>query len=170
MPVKLIIGLISPDLEEFLKVESALRRYFGEIDFRSQILPFDFTDYYQKEIGQDLKRQFLGFRRLILPEKISAVKLTTNGIERRFSTAGRRRVNIDPGYLTSAKLVLATTKDFSHRIYLNKGIFAEVTLGFSKNSFQPFDWTYPDFRSKEYIAIFNQLRRIYLNQLREKKC
>ncbi|MFZ5800008.1 MAG: DUF4416 family protein [Candidatus Omnitrophota bacterium] len=169
MPVKLIMGLISQNPNEFLQIEAALCRHYGEIDFRSRILPFDFTDYYAKEMGKHLKRRFIGFKRLTSPEKLARVKLTTNQIESRRSAAGRRRINIDPGYLTSAKLVLATTKDFSHRIYLKKGIFAEITLGFSRQSFRAFAWTYPDFRSKEYIAIFNQLRNIYLNQLK-KRC
>jgi hypothetical protein len=167
-PVKLIIGFISADEKWFARVEKSLISRFGAIDFQSEILPFDYTDYYAKEMGKDLKRKFIGFKRLIPCQRLPAIKLFTNQLEQRFSKGGKRMINIDPGYLTEAKLVLASTKDFCHRIYLGEGIFAEITLTYTKNSFRPFEWTYPDYGSREYINIFHHLRKIYSQQIRGK--
>ncbi len=165
IPVKLIIGLIFKD-EEFLKISAGiLRRHFGATDYESLIMPFSYTDYYQKEFGVGLKRKFLSFTKLIPSERLAAIKVLTNKIETKLSQNNSRKINIDPGYLTMAKLVLASTKDYSHRIYLDKGIFAEVTLVYQKNSFQPREWTYPDYRSEEYIRIFQEIRKLYAQQI-----
>ncbi|MBU2221656.1 MAG: DUF4416 family protein, partial [Candidatus Omnitrophica bacterium] len=114
-----------------------------------------------------LKRKFISFKKLIPPDQLSAIKITTNKIEDRLSSKNLRRINIDPGYLDLAKLVLATTKDYNHRIYLSKGIFAEITLTYQGKSFRPWNWTYRDYQSQEYIAIFNQIREIYNLQIRK---
>jgi len=114
-------------------------------------------------MGKNLSRKFISFKHLIDPERLVSIKLFTNKLEEKFLWPGssRRKINIDPGYLTLSKLILATTKDFSHRIYLGSGIYAEVTLRYLKNKgFQPWEWTYPDYRSKEYLEIFNQLRSL----------
>ena len=164
--VKLVAGFIGSDEELFARAEKALSSRFGEIDFHSAVLPFGFTDYYEEELGRDLRRKFIGFKRLISAAALADIKVFTNRLEQKLSPQGKRRINIDPGYLTQAKLVLASTKDFSHRILLNKGIFAEVTLIYSKNSFQPLDWTYPDYRTPDYLEIFRRLRQIYQTQLK----
>ncbi|MCG2712844.1 MAG: DUF4416 family protein [Candidatus Omnitrophica bacterium] len=157
--VKLIIGLIAGE-GLFDKVKKKLSSKFGKIDFESKILDFTYTDYYNREMGADLKRQFLSFKRLIPPEMIADIKNHTNALESNFfSSNNKRTVNIDPGYLSLSKLVLATTKDHQHRIYLDKGIYAEVTLRYRKKTFCAWEWTYPDYCSKEYIAIFNHLRK-----------
>ena len=90
------------------------------------------------------------------------IKLYTHRLEKKFLAAKLRQINIDPGYLDLAKLVLATTKDYAHRVFLRKGIFAEITLSFRGDSFGANDWTYPDYRTQEYIDIFNQIRKLYL--------
>lgn len=157
--VKLIIGLIGKE-NLFSKVKAKLLTKFGMIDFSSTILAFTSTDYYNREMGSDLKRQFLSFKRLISPDMLPDIKNYTNTLESNFYSGNKRRlVNIDPGYLSIAKLVLATTKDHQHRIYLGKGIFAEVTLRYKGKTFCSWDWTYPDYCTKEYISIFNQLRK-----------
>lgn len=156
--VKLIIGLIGKE-SLFDKVKIKLSRKFGKIDFESKILDFTYTDYYNREMGTDLKRQFLSFNLLIAPDIIPDIKNYTNDLERKFLSSDKKRlVNIDPGYLSLSKLVLATTKDHQHRIYLGKGIFAEVTLRYRNKTFCSWDWTYPDYCTKEYISIFNHLR------------
>ena len=160
-PVKLIIGFIYKDEAVFAKAENKLRRKFGGIDFRSPVLDFNYTDYYEPEMGSGLKRRFISFRRLIRMQDLYRIKLYTNRLESRFLSAKGRLINIDPGYVDLAKLVLASTKDYAHRIYLRKGIFAEITLSYRDNSFSPNDWTYPDYRTPEYIAIFNQIRKLY---------
>ena len=106
-------------------------------------------------------------KQLIDPAKLSEIKLKTNRMELLFakSTRARKRtVNIDPGYINDAKLVLASTKDYNHRLYILKGIYQEVTLTFQSGSFRFFDWTYPDYRTDDYIAIFNHIRELFMNQ------
>jgi len=165
-PVKLITGFIFKDGEYFCKAKQGLRKSFGEIDFESQEIPFNHTDYYQKEFGHSLKRKFISFKRLITPQSIVETKIITNRIEVRLSKDSLRRINIDPGYIDMAKLVLASTKDFRHRIYLNKGIFAEIALFYQNKSFRPWEWSYPDYRTQEYFEIFNQIRKIYASQIK----
>jgi hypothetical protein len=166
-PVKLIVGLISKDEALFYKVADVLQKQFGAIDYKSNVYDFDYTDYYKKELGENLKRIFFSFKKLVMPDTINVIKLYTNRIEKTLGSPGLRKVNIDPGYLDLAKLVLATTKDFSHRIYLGKGIYAEVTLIYKNGCFQPLDWTYPDYRTQNYITTFNKIRDIYHRQANE---
>lgn len=167
-PVKLICGLIFREDEVLNKAMTHLVRRFGKIDYESETLAFIYTDYYAKEFGTDLRRKFISFARLIDPAGLYRVKLFSNNIEERLSRASFRLINIDPGYLDLSKLVLASTKDYSHRIYLNKGIFAEITLSFQDKSFRPLEWTYPDYRTAEYISIFNHLRDVYSGQIKHK--
>ncbi|MBM3243345.1 MAG: DUF4416 family protein [Candidatus Omnitrophica bacterium] len=164
-PVKLFIGLIFKDQRYFKEAESILIKKFGKADFKSEIMPFDLTDYYRPELGDGLKRVFISFKRLINPAHISRIKRMTNKIELRLSCSNKRLINIDPGYLDLPKVILASTKDYAHRIYLDKGIFAEITLSFKDNSFTPKECTYPDYRKKEYIDIFNKIRSIYQGQI-----
>ena len=140
-PVKLIIGFIFKEKKIFNSLKSVLIKHFGEVDFESRIMPFTLTDYYRDEFGSGLKRIFISFRKLIRPQQISGIKILTNKIEEESSCANKRLINIDPGYLDSAKLVLASTKDYVHRIYLGKGIYAEVTLFYQDKSFRAWQWT-----------------------------
>jgi len=164
-PVKLITGFIFKRERAFQKARAILESSFGKTDFQSCLLPFNHTDYYQQEMGEDLKRAFVSFKKLIHPVTLPKIKITTNRIERSLSTGLKRAVNIDPGYLDLSKLVLASTKDYGHRLYADKGIFLEVTLFYQDKTFKPRDWTYPDYRSQEYIGIFNQIREIYVRQI-----
>jgi len=166
-PVKLIIGLIFKDKETLLKATATLSRHFGKIDFSSETIPFNATDYYAQEIGTNLSRKFITFEKLIRTDSLAKIKLLTNKIEDRLSLKEKRQINIDPGYLTLAKLVLASTKDFVHRIYLGRGIYAEVTLFYKNNSFQPGNLTYPDYRSPDCITMFNRIRDIYAEQIKK---
>jgi hypothetical protein len=167
-PVKLIVGMITPDPDLFSSVEEILKQRFGIMDFYSDIMPFDFTKYYIKEMGENLLRKFIGFEKLILPEELVEIKYFTNDIEKEFLLDGssKRRINLDPGYITPAKLILASTKDHIHRIYLRDGIYAEITLQMEGGTFRPWQWTYPDYRSEGYIKIFNEIRELYMQQLR----
>lgn len=167
-PVKLIIGFIFKEEKVLNKAEAILERRNGRIDFQSQNLPFDYTDYYNKEMGQGLKRKFISFKKLILPSSLPEIKIISNAIEKKLSPAKARLINIDPGYLNLSKLILASTKDYSHRIYLNKGIFAEITLFYQNKTFQPWSWTYPDYKTGEYARIFNHIREIYAEQIKLK--
>lgn len=165
VPVKLFCGiLVDGGRHDVLNgVRSELCHQFGEIDFASDPVAFDFTDYYRDEMGDGLLRYFFSFRELMDPGELPAVKLWTNALELRYAVErdgrSRRRVNLDPGYITPAKLVLATTKDFSHRLYLGHGIYAEVTLSFSREGVQSHAWTYRDYSSGAYDAFFLDVRR-----------
>lgn len=164
-PVKLICGLISNDEALFFDVKDRLQRKFGRLDFESELIDFNFTDYYRDELGENLKRSFVSFTKLVDPDRLKEIKLFSNKIEDSFKIAGKRMINIDPGYVDLAKLVLASTKDFSHRIYLGKGIYAEVTLIYKHNNYCCLDWTYPDYRSKVYIETFKHIRGTYKGQI-----
>lgn len=141
---------------------------FGPIGIRTPIRPWTYTEYYTKEMGSDLKRVFLFFEKPVEPDRLSNFKIITSDVERYFAVKApsgifRRTVNIDPGYLTLSKVVLASTKDYSHRIYIGKGIYAEVTLYYQDKSYWPFPYTYPDYRSEEYIEMFNRVRDRYFS-------
>lgn len=164
--VKLFIGIIFNDTGLLNDLKSRLCSKFKDIDFESRTLNFNYTDHYEKEFGPGLKRKFLSFSRLILPDKISIIKNITNKLEIRYSKDNKRRINLDPGYATAAKIVLATTKDYAHRIYLNNGIYAEITLTFKDGGFTPYPWAYPDYQSKDYLDIFNQIRDIFMGHRR----
>jgi len=170
LPAKLIVGMISGEEGLFRKAERKLTKKFGSVDFSSSLLHFDCTDYYERRMQTDLKRKFIGFANLIDPAAIAEIKLFTNQIEKEFFSrdSQQRRLNLDPGYVTLAKLVLATGKNFQHRIYLGKGIYAEITLRYKRGKgFTHWEWTYPDYRSREYIDVFNCLREIYRRQILE---
>lgn len=137
------------------------------MDKESEVMDFTFTGYYDKEMGAGIKRQFVSFTRLILPEQLPVIKLLTNKIEQDLALKGKRRVNIDPGYLSLAKVVLATTKDYSHRLYLEQGIYGEVTLTYARGKFSSFPWTYPDYQTQAYQQFFGEIREIYKKQLLE---
>jgi hypothetical protein len=131
--------------------------------------PFEFieTDYYTATMGAGLKKQFLAFERLIDSAELANIKRETNNFEVEYAALRRhaepRPLNLDPGYLTPAKLVLASTKDHAHRIYLRDGIFAEVTLVYRQRKWQPLEWTYPDYRRDDYQRFFTQCREWLLN-------
>ena len=168
-PVKLICGLIAAAGVVSDRTEERLIATFGPVDGRSARFAFDLTDYYEAEMGGGLFRGFLSFERLIDPSEMSGIKHVTNGLEKVLQDeAGKsgRIVNIDPGYLTSAALIFATTKDFSHRVPLSQGIYAHLELLFQKNAIQSLSWTYPDFRDDRYTSFFLGVRRVYLRQLK----
>jgi hypothetical protein len=170
--VNLIIGLLAREDAMLARSKQSLVRAFGKIDYQSPILDFNQTDYYAGEMGEGLKRQFIGFHTLMDAGRLWRSKVKSNRIEERLSrlrsgkkTIGRK-VNIDPGYLDLAKVVLFSTKDYTHRIYLRSGIFAEVTLFYKDKSFRPWPWTYPDYKTQDYISIFNTIRDMYKEKLR----
>ncbi len=168
-PVKAVIGVLTTVPCLLPTVYAELRQRLGPIDFTSELMPFTSTTYYETEMGPNIQRQFISFERLVDAGTLAEMKLFTNTVERMFAlkkpNGEARRVNLDAGYLCLAKLVLASTKDHAHRLYLRDGIYAEITLRFYRKTFQPWEWSYPDYRLPTYIAIFNQIREIYRNQL-----
>ena len=164
-PVKLIMAIFTNQSELFAQIEAKLEEKYGKIDFRGHIFDFDHTDYYDEEMGADLKKRFIAFKNLIKPEQLSSVKLFTNKLESKHAESGKRKINIDPGYVDNSKLVLASTKNYYHRIYLGKGIYAEVTLYYKNGAYQDLIWTYPDYRTFEYKEIFKKIRKLYRKQM-----
>ena len=169
---KLFCGLLSGDVDLLAEARRRLGRQLGPIQLVSQVWPFDATDYYRDELGDYIQRQFVVFAELFSVERLPEVKRLTNALEERLAEdlarpAGLRPVNLDPGYLTLSKLVLATTKDYSHRLYLQAGIYAEVTLYFEKGDWRAWPWTYPDYAADAYRAFFREARQAYQRQLSE---
>src|SRR5689334_6249046 len=170
IPVQLFIGILVSDAKFISEIETRLAAAYGPVDHRSPIIPFTFTSYYTREMGQSIDRLFLSFERLIEPDQLPEIKRQTNGIEEemaRLQNSVKRPVNLDPGYLEQAKVILASTKNFYHRIYLDEGIFGEVTMHFRSNNYEFFPWTYPDYQSNAYQEFFLKLREIYRSKLRK---
>ncbi|MFC1498321.1 DUF4416 family protein [Verrucomicrobiota bacterium] len=165
-PVKLFCGMIAWNEDVLKTAQGTLTSLFGDIDQQSDIFPFPSTDYYDKEMGNNLLRKFVSFVELIDPARLADIKVKTNSIEKEFAVeqdGGKRRtVNLDPGYVTPAKVILATAKNFSHRIYLRDGIYAETTMNFDKNGCIHHDWTYPDFKLGRYNKFFLELRKLIM--------
>lgn len=156
--VKLFSGIMYSSDSVLAEAVKKMEELFGSIELRSRAFEFDFTDYYTEEMGKNILKIFAVFREPVLMEELPGIKLLTNRIESELSVGGKRRVNIDPGYITAKNVVLATTKDSGHRIYLRDGIFAEVTLSLSKKGCSFFEWTYPDFRTALACNFFMKAR------------
>ncbi len=165
--VKLISSLFSPDGALIDTGIKEMEQRFGPVDWVSEVLAFNRTRYYEKEMGWPLYRRFISFLRLIMPESIADIKLITNELEKEHLDKEKRKINIDPGYVTLERLVLTTGKNYSHRVYLKKGIYADLTLIYHDGTFKPLSWTYPDYAEEKVIGLFNGLRSGYLQHLRE---
>jgi len=160
-PAKLVIGLLGHDKGLISDAVAEVQRRFGRIDMVSPWMAFDFTDYYTEEMGKPLIRRMFSFRELIDQRSLPEIKLATNVLEKNYSICGKRRINIDPGYLLYERFVLATGKNFSHRIYIGSGIYADLTLMFQKGTYQSLPWTYPDYRDAQMITFLMQVRDKY---------
>ncbi len=167
-PVKFFAAITFAPFVDFEKLLDRLQSLLGAIDVRSPAIDFSFTRYYEKEMGPDLRKQWVGFEKLRDPAELAEIKTQTNQIESEFSESGRRPVNLDPGYIEKAKMVLASTKNFSHRIYLERGIYADLQYRFRRGAFTFLEWTYPDYQSETAVRFFEQLRRKYVKQVEEK--
>ncbi len=165
--IKIFCGLLYNNDEYYKQAVFLLREKLGEIDAQSGFIPFDFTDYYEKEIGKNLKRGFISFSGLQSQENSYKWKIRTIEIENLLSVSGLRQINIDPGYLTLSKIVLFSTKNYYHRIYLGEGIFAEVTLRWHNKQYEPFQWTYPDYKTEFAKKFFTSIREIYYTQVKD---
>src|SRR5438132_4998261 len=168
-PVKLFIGVLVSHSKLIAEVEQRLAAAHGPIDHRSPVIPFDFTDYYETEMGDIIDRVFFSFERLIEADHLPEIKRQTNRFEEEMTPlfqSTKRPVNLDPGYIEQAKIVLASTKNFYHRIYLGRGIFGEVTMHFKNNTYQFFPSTYPDYQSRDYQDFFLRTRQVFRSQLR----
>ncbi len=167
-PVKFFTAITLNSGPLLLQVEEKLQALLSDIDVTSQSYNFDvFTRYYESEMGKGLSKKLVSFSRLMPAEILPDIKIATNLLETDHLQKGGRQVNIDPGYITAAKMVLATTKDYDNRLYLGRGIFGDVHFRFRKGQFQAMEWTYPDYRQPEVMEFFEHLRKRYMSQLKE---
>ncbi len=163
MPVKLFAALLASETDLLAAAEEELADLFGPVDARSETLPWTVSDYYAPEMGANLLRRFVAFARRVSPEMLSEIKLQTQDIERRHRAAsGGRRINIDPGYIDTGKVVLMSTKNAGHRLYLRDGIYAEITLLYHSGGFHRLVYTYADYLWPETTAFLTDARMRYL--------
>ena len=163
-PVKLVAGILYSDPERLDRCRDLLRIRFGPMDFQSKVFPFDVTDYYVPEMGSPIFRLFVSFERLVHARDLAKIKIETNGIESELSKDGRRRVNIDPGIMDCDKVVLASAKYNGQKIYLDLGIWADLTLHYTKGRFEPYPWSFPDFQKGLYETVFLDIRQLFKKQ------
>ncbi|MBW1840867.1 MAG: DUF4416 family protein [Deltaproteobacteria bacterium] len=164
---KLVIGLFLKEKSLAVSAAETLSEQFGPVDMVSSWMPFDFTDYYESEMGNPLFRRLLSFKKLIAQRELAEIKWATNDLEHNFSKNGKRRVNIDPGYLLLERFVLATGKNFTHRIYIGRHIYADLTLIYTKGRFQKLPWTYPDYSDEKILKYLERVRNKYVADLRQ---
>lgn len=168
VPVLLILAVSSRHDEALAWTRSKIEGRHGPIALASDAFDFTETDYYTDTMGTGLKKQFLACERLMDPARLADIKLEANRWEAEYAALGRhkeaRPLNVDPGYITLAKLVLASTKDHAHRLYLRDGIYAEVTLAYRQRHWQSHDWTYPDYRRADYQEFFAACRQFLLER------
>jgi|WetSurMetagenome_2_1015567.scaffolds.fasta_scaffold161765_1 hypothetical protein len=172
-PVKIIVGILAANHQCLHTAIDLLSDKLGRLDFSSDVWPFDKTSYYNEQMGPRILRKFVSVDKLIEPGKLAKIKLLTNKLEQKLSKSLAlpvpRPVNLDPGIIEPSKLVLATTKNYSHRIYIGKKMYAEVTLIYDKGKWCPFEYTYPDYRQQCYFDFFSKVRERLLEQLKPYK-
>jgi len=170
--VKLFFGFIYKDDSIYQITKNGLSEIYSPIELESDMFNFDFTTYYNREMGSPLFRRFVAFKELIPPERLPDIKLLANKIEVETSEQGNRIINLDPGYLSEANVIIATTKNYYHRIPLQKGIYAHMEYVLKGKNLCLMEWTYPDFKSPGYREFFKKLRQVYksdLTKIRRKK-
>ncbi len=164
-PAVFVVGLIHSSAFSPDRVIERLTGRYGNLLASGQAYDFSqFTDYYEPELGPGLQRRWYLFEDLFSAGQLRARKLFTNGLEKKNSQAGERQVNIDPGYVTGAKFVLASRKNEAHRIYLGEEVFAEVTLIYSHGNWGPQEWTYPDLRAVGKHGWLDTARRHWVEE------
>ena len=162
LPGKLVVGLLFHDPAVRRQVLEILGDRFGPMDFLSEPRPFTYTKYYEREMGSELFRQTAAFVDLVPPDSLPEIKLFTNRLEIDLSVGAGRRVNVDPGVLSEERFILATGKNYTHRIYLGRGIYADLTLIYQKGSFRILPWTYPDHRDPLFLHYLEVLRQVLI--------
>lgn len=164
--VNLVMFVFSAYIDyRFKEIQPILEKRFGPIDYISKTLDFDkYTLYYNEEMGNKLQGKLLSFKRLIHPSELSEIKLTTNEMEQKFQVNGKRKINIDPGFIHHAQFVLASTKHWANRIYIGRGIYGEVTLMFVHGEFRELDYTYPNYKDRVYKEELTNIRELYLQK------
>ena len=168
---KLIIGVIYHEKEILDSAMEILVREFGEVEAVSEEFSFsgEFSTYYDDEIGGEGFRRIYSFKDTVDPARQANIKLRTNEIEAEFAVDGRRRINLDPGFINHGRLLLATTKATGFRIPLKDGIYTELTLFWARGGWQKLPWTYRDYQSERVQKFITEVRRTYLADRRKNK-
>ncbi len=166
---KLIIGVIYHDKEVLDEALLILIDEFGEIDLVSEEFSFsgEFSTYYDDELGGEGLRRIYSFKNTVAPDGQADIKIRTNEIEAAFSVDGKRKINLDPGFINHGRLMLATTKETGFRVPLKDGIYTELTLFYARGAWQKFPWTYRDYQSERVQRFITEVREIYLSERRE---
>jgi hypothetical protein len=162
--VKLFVAVLYAADDALRAVEQLLAKQWGKVDYRGPERPFDMTDYYESEMGANLRRRLLSFDTLVAPESLREAKLITNSMEDKLAVNDQRRVNLDVGYLDHNKIVLGSVKYAGQKIHLGDGIYADLVGRYRQGRYQPFEWTFPDFRDGRYDEELAQIRQRYLQQ------
>lgn len=162
----MIVSVAFRDKRLVSKAIADLSADYSVVEHTSSAFAFDYTRYYEAEMGQDLLKQFFSFETLNDPEKLLNLKHSAMDIEQRLALGGKRRINIDPAYMELAKLVVASTKNFSHRIYIGENIYGDVQLQFRGGKFKAQEWTYPDYVMPEVLSFLSDVRTAYQRQLK----
>lgn len=160
--VKLMMGLLYAPGQSLSMVQNRLEEAFGRLDFVSPLADWTHSRYYEEEMGTGLTRQFIAFERPILESDLPRIKNWCMTLEQDYAVDGSRRINIDPGTISLAALVLATTKSSGHRIYMGDGVYGELTLFFHMGRFTGMYWTYPDYLAN--VGIMAEIREIWHRQ------
>jgi hypothetical protein len=161
----LFFNIFSKKKDLIIQILNEIEHHYGEFCWLTPFFSFTSTHYYEKEFGDNLIRIIVALYNLIAQDSLLETKKFAYQLEDKFSEKGNRLVNIDSGMITAERLVLATGKNFTHRIYLGEGIYADLTLIFQKKSFRSLAWTFPDYASKEFISLFNNARNTYLRRI-----
>lgn len=161
-PAKLVIGLFMNDKNLFHEAADRLVSRYGGADLISPWFLFDYTTYYEPEMGSPLFRRLISFQRMIRQNRLARIKIETNAIETSFSQKTHRQINIDPGYMLPERFVLASGKNFTHRIYMDEGIYADLTLIYQKGKFRNLPWTYPDYMAQDMLTFLERVRNRYI--------
>ena len=165
--VKLVCGILYSDEELLDQASQLLVEKYGPVDYKSPRYDFEMTDYYVPEMGTPIYRVFYSFTHLVNPGRLAQIKIECNEIEDKLAVEGKRKVNLDPGYMDYDKFVLASAKYNAHKIYLDLGIYADLTYSFKKGHYIPSQWCFPDFRSQVYEPAFLHIRARYKGQVRK---
>jgi hypothetical protein len=163
--VKPIAGILAASTSLLAEAREALEGRHGSVELASEPVEWTVSRYYCREMGDEIWRQYVALADLIQPDALVDWKLATNELERRWCTERGRAVNLDPGYVGLDKLVLASTKDAAHRVYLGRGIYAEATLRFVSGGFVSWPYSYKDYASSPAVEFFNRVRELYRVQL-----
>ena len=165
-PVKFFIGALYSD-EKILKIAiTDAENTFGTVDLISTDFAFDFTNYYDDEMGKPIYRRFVSFSKLIEPGFLASAKFITNAIEDELRIDGLRKVNLDIGYIDYDKVILASAKYGIHKIFLADGIYADLALHYAKGHYQPYDWAFQDFKRPDYSPFFLKMRELFKRQIK----